>query len=143
MSRNNEQGSDKQDKERKGRGTAEVAVLAISTGVVLFLIGYAIYHAAVATDTLPRLTADPLISQVREQDGKYLLPVMIRNATRPTVQDVHVIVRVTSPRGGPTEQKEIIIRYLPENSHVKGYVILDRPPKTTRMQVEVQSVRIP
>lgn len=143
MNKETGQESDGQDKERKGRGAAEIVVATVSAGIVLFLVGYAIYHAITASGMLPRLTAVALISQVTEQDGKYVLPVEIRNETRPTVQDVRVVVRPLGTNADQTQAKEIIIRYLPENSQVKGYAILESKPQGARIQVQIQSYRMP
>ena len=131
-----------QERERKERSAAETTVTVICSLIVLFLLVFSIYHGIVAAGTTPKLTAVPLLDHVKQRGDTYVLPVEVRNHTRPTAEDVLVVIQFTSPKG-ETVEKEFRIAYLAEQSVIEGYVVLREDPAKGSVQAEIESYKLP
>lgn len=138
----NREQTDRQEQDRNRRTAAEVTVTAVCAIIVLFMVGYSIYHGIAAAGTPPRLSARPLFGQVEKRGGSYILPVEVYNRTRPTAEDVEVTVRYTASDGEVFE-RNFRIEYLPEHSKQTGYVALPEDPEEGVVRVEIESYKLP
>jgi uncharacterized protein (TIGR02588 family) len=134
-----QQQNGKQERERKTRSTAEMIVLIAASLLVLFLIGYSIYHGIVAAGEIPRLQAIPHFERLQFKEEYYWLPITVHNLTRPTVADVTVMVENT----GTGEQREFTINYLPEYGHLEGVVAFRARPTPDAVTARIESFRLP
>lgn len=128
--------------ERRTRSLAEITVLLLTLAVVLFMIGYSIYHALTAAGTPPFITATPHFDRIIRRDGVYLLPVTVRNQTRPTVENATVTVTSRRP-DGRVDERQLQFDFLVEEDALTGYVVFPYRPQPEQVQVEVSSFRMP
>lgn len=136
------QEKDKEEQQGRGRSTAEITLTVICSLIVVFLVGYSIYHGIVAAGTPPRLSATPLLNQVEKRGDNYILPVEVRNRTRPTAEDVEVAIRYKASTGEVSD-KQFRIAYLPEHSIQKGYAAFQEDPSKGTLEIEIESYKLP
>lgn len=127
---------------RKAQTAAEATALAICSAIVLFMLGFSVYHAIVTGDNPPTITAEPKPDEARRRGERWVLPIEVRNHSRPTAEEVIVSVQVPGSDGVP-DRRELRIESLPEESTFTGYVTLPAKPAPGAVRADVDSYKLP
>lgn len=130
------------DNASKAQTAAEATALALCSAVVLFMLSFSVYHAIVTGDNPPTITAEPKFSDARRRGERWVLPIEVRNHSRPTAEEVIVTVEVSGSDGEP-DKRELRIEFLPEESTFTGYVTLPSKPVSGEVRAEIDSYKLP
>ena len=112
-------------------------------GVSLVLIGLVVgllLHEHFTTCADPADLAVTLGDAVAA-DGRYAVPVDVRNGGDTTAEDVHVQVTLTG--GGDEEASELTLPYVPYRSQLRAWVTFSRAPAAGRLAARVLGYREP
>jgi len=107
------------------KNALEWSVFAVSGLVLLFVFGYLGYHAW--TSEGEPADIDIQLGESRPQDGRYVLPLTLRNRGGQSVQDVEVEVNLLAG-GVTTETAAITMPFLPRQSARGGWIVFDSDP---------------
>lgn len=111
-------------------------------GASLALIGLVVgllLHAHLTTGGGPADIAVTLGDPVAA-DGRYAVPVEVRNDGDTTAEDVQVRVSLT---GGEEETSEVTLPYVPYRSQRRAWVTFSRAPAPDRLAARVLGYREP
>lgn len=121
---------------KDGRDIAEVVTLVLSIIVVAVLVG-GVAAVELTSDRPPALTAEIALDAVRSDDGRFYLPVTVRNDGDQAAEAVLVVVVV---RIDDREvEHELLIDYLAGHGSADGVAVLGQDPRGTEVTVEVRS----
>ena len=114
------------------RKLAEWITLSASILIVALVAAYLIYDS-----TRPQQPSVPIevrvqTAQAREEGGRYIVPVEVRNHGDRTVNALKIQVTWITPNGQPTES-DFTIDYLGERASKTAYLHLDHPPDQLKL----------
>jgi uncharacterized protein (TIGR02588 family) len=112
---------------------AEWISLGVSALLLLGLAGYLLFQASQPRAPYITVEARPMLSDVRQEAGRYILPVAITNQGRRTLRELQVEVSYQSA-GGRRETREVQIDYLGQQSRQEVYLYFDRDPRELQVQ---------
>lgn len=120
------------------RSAAEWVTLSISTLLLLGVVGYLVREAMTPSPPFVSVEARPLMRQVKQEDGRYILPIEVRNKGNRALRDLRL---EASYRGtdGSEETLDLEITYLGEASTETLYLYLERPPADLGFEVQPRS----
>jgi uncharacterized protein (TIGR02588 family) len=124
-----------------GRLLAEWVSLVASALLILGLAGFLLYEAVQPDDPYIGAQVRPLLDQTRQEDGRYILPVEIRNPGQRTFRDLKVEVEYVSPEGKP-ETQDATLDYLGEGSRQRVYFYFDEDPRGLKAKAEARVYRV-
>ena len=122
----------------RGRSTAEWVTLAISSAILLAVVGALVYQQLSGGDEPAVIEATPRLEAVRVAGGAYYLPVEIVNRGGVTAQDVLVIVSVGAGQA-ERESSELLIDFLAGGATAKGTAVFRQDPRQQPLEVDVAS----
>jgi uncharacterized protein (TIGR02588 family) len=117
------------------RKLAEWVTLGTSALVVAGVAGFLIYEALREDSPFVPVHARVLMEQVRQEGGRYVVPVEVRNDGRQTLKEFKIHIRYRSIDGTP-QNSDFLIDYLGERKSQKVYLYFDRAPSELRVEVE-------
>lgn len=109
------------------RKLAEWITLSASILIVVLVAAYLIYDSTRSQEPAVPIEVRVQTAQAREQDGRYIVPIEIRNHGDRTVNALKIQVTWTTPNGQTTES-DLTIDYLGERASETAYLYLDHPP---------------
>ena len=135
----------KQNKERRENAPREFAEwvgLAISSGVILLVVGLVSYRIVADGSQPPSFSVHPDVQAIRQEGGLYYLPVTITNTGDETAEDVRGNVTLRAGQD-ETETAEFTIPFLPGGDSARGTAIFRRDPQQGDLTAHVVSYLIP
>jgi len=134
-----ERSPDEQEARRtKLRTTAEWVTLAISTLIVLGLIGLTTYFYVTAQNTPAAVEVEPRLSETYQAGSRFYLPLTIRNTGGETGEEVRIRVSVTDP-SGRQEAAEVMVTFLAGGGSSKAVAAFGSDPRQGRIEAVVVS----
>lgn len=140
--------SDAQDRgERQGeergqrppeRKLAEWVTMGVSAALVLGVAGFLVHQVTLERTPFVAVEVRPLLEEAREEQGRYILPVEVKNRGHHTLQDFEGQVVYRSPEG-ERETRTFKIDYLGEQSEQKVYFYFERPPREISVEARPHS----
>jgi uncharacterized protein (TIGR02588 family) len=115
-----------------GRRLAEWVTLGVSAVLVAGVAGFLLYGALQEQPPFVPVDVRVLTELAREDGGRYIVPVELRNRGRRTVKDLQVRVRYESAGGGK-ESGDFTVDYLGDRATQKVYLYFDRHPRDLRV----------
>lgn len=136
------------DQDRTGNPTgtartgAEWTTLAISTGILIGVVGLIIWLAIRGTDQPPAIIVEPNFQDVRAEESGYYLPITIRNDGDATVQDAIVRGELDTGSGQP-EDAEVTVDFLASGEEVYATFVFRSDPSSGELTAGVTSYKVP
>ena len=124
-----------------GRKLAEWVTMGVSVVLVLGTAGYLVYLGLRADPPLVPVEVNVMIDRAENKDGRYVVPIEVRNRGRRTVKNLEVRLTQLSADGRQVSS-EITIDYLGEGATAKAYVYLNRDPRVARPEAEPFSYQL-
>lgn len=121
---------------------AEWTTLAISTAILLAIVGAITWLSFNGEERPPVIVVDPEMEQLREEETGYYVPVTIRNDGDRTVEDVIVQGQLVAGEGEP-ETAEITITFLAGGETVEGVMVFRSDPAQGKLTTGVTSYKKP
>ncbi|EYF00426.1 hypothetical protein [Chondromyces apiculatus] len=123
---------------RPGRKLAEWVTMGVSTAIVLAVAGFLVVQLVRERPPHVPVEITPLLDQVSQVQGQYILPVKVKNQGRKTLQAFKAQVTYQLPEG-KQGQREITIDFLGEQAEQEVYLYFDAPPRDLQVQVKPES----
>ncbi len=101
----------------------EWCVFGISLMLVISILGYLLYLEFVPATN--HFKFDIRIGSARKSEGRYFVPVIVKNECNKTARDV--LVEITSAND-PSEKKELTFDYVPRHSEREGMALFQKDP---------------
>jgi uncharacterized protein (TIGR02588 family) len=133
--------SDERHPRRGPRRLAEWLTFAISAALVLALMAHLTWRLREPVDDVAFAHVVLHRAEVREQDGRFALPIEIENPSRRAMRDVLIRVR----RPGPDNTRELVdvlVDYLGQRSSQTIYVYSSADPRSGAVDAEAISYRV-
>ncbi|MGE3268287.1 MAG: hypothetical protein AB7P40_06035 [Chloroflexota bacterium] len=111
-----------------GRSVAEWATLGLSSLIVAGLVGLTLYFFVTAPTDPAKVAVDLRLTELYEADGRFYVPVTIRNTGGQTAQDALVRVTLTDP-AGHAETGELQVEFLAGGGSSRGVVSFGADPR--------------
>ncbi len=119
---------------------AERITLAISSALVLAVVGLLIYLQATGGDEPPTFAASPLLAGLRHADDAWYLPIAVANRGDDLAEQVLVRAELTDG-AGPAHTAEFTIEMLPGGESAEGVAVFPADPLSGELTVQVASYR--
>ena len=133
-------GPEPEPKERRRRTGPEWLTLAISTALVLAVVGLVVYLSVTGGVRPPTFAATPLAEEIRHEGETYYLPVTVTNEGDLTAADVVVVAELTTG-ADPPETAEFTIDFLAGGETAEATVAFTADPTAGDLTVGVASFR--
>jgi uncharacterized protein (TIGR02588 family) len=124
----------------KGRSVAEWTTLAISTAILLVIVGLIAWITLAGDTREPVITVETHPERMREDASGYYLPVTIRNEG--DVEEAIVLGELSTGEGQP-EAAEITITFLAGGEEVQGTMVFRSNPSAGELTTAVTSYLVP
>lgn len=133
------QGEGRSGRRREGSDPLETLVSLLSALLLLGAIGFLVWEGVSLTEP-PTFEAET--GAVWHSDGRYYLPLVVRNSGGESVQNLGL--NVTLEEGARTvAQAETAIVWLPAHSQRRAVVIFDQDPKAYRIVTSFEGYEPP
>ena len=131
------------DSRRKGAGHtfAEWVSLCASALLILGIAGYLLVEAFQANEPFVPLDVQTRLEEVREVQGRFILPVHITNRGGRTLRDLKIELQA-HPEAANPQTTDLVIDYLGEGSEQIGYFYFDRHPRELKVNARALSYRV-
>ena len=124
----------------RGHSVAEWSTLTISALLILGLVGLVTYLSVSGGHQPPRIAATPVMREIRYEEERYFLPIMVTNHGDEAAQEVRIRADlVTSDE--TSETAEFTIDILAGGETAEGTVVVAMDPAATLLTVAVESFR--
>lgn len=137
-----EQNPDAKSDEQKGRSIAEWTTLAISTAILVSIIGAITWLSFVGSEHPARIVVEPHIDRMREEETGYYVPVTVRNEGDTTVSDAIIQGELDTGVGQP-ETVDITISFLAGGEQINGTMVFQSDPTQGELTTGVTSYMEP
>jgi len=143
----NERSQDGQQVQRSGkpkdagtgpRSTAEWVTFAISSLIVLGLIGVTTYFYLTGSDAPPMVEVEPRPAETYQSGNRFYLPVTVRNGGGMTGEEVRVRVTLTST-DGRQETAELTVQFLAGGGSSRAVAVFGSDPRSGQVEAGVVS----
>lgn len=141
------QQSDGGDSEAKKPGSTppEIATLAVSSLVVLGLIGFLLWHGVKTTrvpddEAMPMAAARVQTDKAQERDGFWAVPIEVRNVGNVPLEEVNLTVEWTDAKGEKAEA-DLSFNFVAENATEDAFIVVDQEPEKAKPEVTVRSFK--
>jgi uncharacterized protein (TIGR02588 family) len=131
-----------QDRPRRGpRQLAEWLSFAVSLALVLALAAHLLWRMREpVTDTIHVLVRAQL-DEVSEHDGRFILPLGLKNPGARTVRDLQVRIEYRAP-GGARESMDVLVDYLGKSAEEVIFAYFSEDPRSLSVHAEPISYRL-
>ena len=130
-------GHTKETRDRE-RAVAEWTSFAISTAILLGVVGFLTYRHFTGEDTPPMVEVQTQMEGVRQVGGRFYLPIEVANRGAETAQDVLIRVELRTGSEEP-EEAELQFTFLAGGATERGTAIFRRDPRQGELSAEVMS----
>ena len=113
-------------------------MLAISSLIVLGLIGVTTYFYVTGSDAPATLEVEPRLTETYQAGGRFYLPVTVRNAGGQAGEEIRVRVTVSDP-SGRQEEAEFQVQFLPGGGSSHAVVAFGTDPRQGQIEAGVMS----
>jgi uncharacterized protein (TIGR02588 family) len=117
---------------------AEWFTLAISSLIVLSLIGLTSYYYLTRSTAPAVVEVEPRLADVRQAGGRFYLPVRVRNGGGETAEEIRVRVTATGP-SGRQETAEFQVQFLAGGAADRAVVTFGSDPRQGQVEAAVVS----
>jgi len=126
----------------KGRSIAEWTTLAISTAILVGIVGAITWLSFRGEERPPVIVVEPQLDQVREEASGFYLPVVIRNEGNKTVEDALIQGELETGEDQP-EMVDLTITFLAGGEQVRGTLVFQNDPAQGTLTTSVASYKTP
>ena len=127
---------------QQGRSIAEWTTLAISTAILVALLGGVTWLMFRGANEPATIAVEPQMDQLREAESGYYLPVIIRNEGDTTAANVVAHGELDTGSGQP-ETADVTIEFLDGDEQVAGTFVFRSDPRSGDLSVGVTSFEEP
>lgn len=120
------------------RTTAEWITLAVSTLIVVGLIGLTSYFYVTSPGTPAAVEVEPRLAETYQAGSRYYLPLTIRNTGGDTGEEIRVRVSVTDS-SGRQESAEVMIQFLAGGGTSRAVTAFGSDPRQGQLEAVVVS----
>jgi uncharacterized protein (TIGR02588 family) len=120
------------------RTTAEWVTLAVSSLIVLSLIGLTTYFYLTGSSAPAAVEVEPHLAETYQAGSRFYLPLTIRNTGGETGEEVRVRVSVTD-RSGRQEAAEVMVTFLAGGGSSKAVAAFGSDPRQGQVEAVVVS----
>jgi uncharacterized protein (TIGR02588 family) len=120
------------------RSIAEWSTLAVSSLIVLGLIGLTSYFYLISSTAPATVEVEPRLSETYQAGGRFYLPVMVRNTGGETGEEVRVRVTVTDA-SGRQETAYLMVQFLAGGGSSRAVVAFGSDPRQGQIDAGVVS----
>ncbi|HEX8295699.1 MAG TPA: hypothetical protein VF593_05330 [Chthoniobacteraceae bacterium] len=133
--------NEEQPKRSGGRKLAEWVSFSCSALLIAAVASFLIYEGLAGRNPRVPVEIELVFAEAREENGRYILPIRVRNRGSQTVHQL--VLEVTENSAGqPPKTREVTLDYLGENSVQTAYCYFDREPKAGEVQAHPRSYRL-
>lgn len=126
----------------KDRSVAEWTTLGISIAILLAILGLVTYLYGRGDEQPVVILVEPQMQELRQDEGEYYLPVIIRNEGDPTVEEVHIEAELDTGTGEP-ETAQFTIHFLAGGEQIEGTFIFQHDPAEGDLTTRATSFQEP
>jgi uncharacterized protein (TIGR02588 family) len=130
-------GHTKETRDRE-RAVAEWTSFAISSAILLGVVGFLTYRHFTGEDTPPVVEVQTRVEGVRQAGERFYVPIEVVNRGAETAQDVLIRVELRTGAEEP-EEAELQFDFLAGGATERGTAIFRRDPRLGELSVEVMS----
>lgn len=130
------------DTSEKERSIAEWTTLAISTVILVGIVGLITWLSFTGSENPPVISVEPQMESLRQEDDAYYLPVVVRNEGDLTVGDATIQGELNTGSGQP-ETVEFTITFLAGGEEVHGTLVFQSDPSQGELITGVSSYKEP
>jgi uncharacterized protein (TIGR02588 family) len=116
------------------RTTAEWVTLGVSLGIVLGLLGLLTYLSFRGGEQPVLIEVEPQLDSVREEGGRYYLPVEITNQGDATASEVQIEISLSDVQGNE-HSSSFTVQFLAGGAAAKGEAIFTADPRQGELTV--------
>jgi uncharacterized protein (TIGR02588 family) len=124
------------------RSVAEWTTLGISITILITILGLVTYLYLRGDEEPAVILVEPQMQELRQDEGGYYLPVVVRNEGDPTVEEVHIQAELDTRTGKP-ETAQFTISFLAGGEQVQGTFIFQHDPAKGELTARVISFQEP
>ena len=136
----NEKRKESQTARSAKRKLAEWVSLGVSIVLIAGIAGMLLFEALRANSPFIPAEAVLQLDQVRQQNGRYILPIEVKNEGHHTLRDVRI--EIAYDVAGEQLRQDFTIDYLGEQSQQTIYVYLDHDPSGLRVEAKPVQYRL-
>ncbi|HZO30041.1 MAG TPA: hypothetical protein VFH48_29065 [Chloroflexota bacterium] len=130
--------SERRDASAGPHAAAEWITLAISSLIVLSLIGLITYFYLTASTAPAAVEVEPRLEETYQAGSRYYLPFTVRNTGGETGEEVRVRISVTDP-SGRVEAAEVMVAFLAGGGSSKAMAAFGSDPRQGQVEAVVVS----
>ena len=121
---------------------AEWVSLVISALLILGIAGYLLYEASKPNGPFIPVEIQAHLEEVRQVDGRFILPVRILNRGGQTLRDLKIELRSSPSAGSAPEPSDVVIDYLGKGSEQTAFFFFDQHPRELKLEPRAISYRV-
>ncbi|HEV2073517.1 MAG TPA: TIGR02588 family protein [Thermomicrobiales bacterium] len=126
----------------KDRSVAEWTTLGISIAILVFILGLTTYLYVRGGEKPAAILVEPQMQELRQDNGGYYLPVIVRNEGDPTVEEVNIEAELDTGAGEP-ETAQFTVNFLAGGEQVEGTFVFQHDPAEGDLTTRVMSFQEP
>ena len=126
----------------KDRSMAEWTTLGISIAILIFVLGLTTYLYVRGGEKPAVILVEPQMQEIRQDNGSYYLPVIVRNEGDPTVEEVNIEAELDTGAGEP-ETAQFTVNFLAGGEQVEGTFVFQHNPAEGNLTARVISFQKP
>jgi uncharacterized protein (TIGR02588 family) len=126
---------------RGSRRLAEWISFGVSLALVLGLAGHLVWRMRVPVEDAVDARVTAQLDHVTEQQGRFVLPLVVENPSARTVRDLQVRIEYGPPGAAP-ESMDLLVDYLGQSSEQIVYAYFRRDPRALKISAEPISYRL-
>lgn len=126
----------------KDRSVAEWTTLGISIAILIAILGLVTYLYVRGDEQPVVILVEPQMQALRQDEGGYYLPVIIRNEGDPTVEEVHIEAELDTG-SGETETAQLTIQFLAGGEQLEATFIFQHDPAEGELTTRATSFQEP
>lgn len=124
------------------RSIAEWTTLGISITILVTVLGLVTYLYLRGDEEPAVILVEPRMQEIRQDEGGYYLPVIVRNEGDPTVEEVLIEAELDTGTGQP-ETAQFTVNFLAGGEQVHGTFIFQHDPAEGELTARVISFQEP
>jgi len=117
------------------RRIAEWVSFGVSLALIVVLAAHLVWRMVEPPPEAIEASVTPLLDQVVQQEGRYVVPFAVQNASRRTVRHLQIRIRYEVTQG-QEEQMDVLLDYLGEASTQTVYAYFRQDPRTLSIRAE-------
>lgn len=129
-------------KQRTKRTLAEKVTFGISLALLVVLVGMLVTFQVVSSDDPPAFEVKPNFGGIRNDAGRYYLPVEVTNVGHQTPDAVHIDFELAASQGEPIPNT-LDFTFIAGGETLDGELVFDEEPTADALSVTALSFTLP